>query len=124
MRYIAPGIGTSTSSTLLSWYLPSVIRMNDGTLPRRFNRVWIFIAPREYFPGAQLNSLRLREIVVESNANTSFWISMFGIGESVYMGPTRPIMYCPKSANILQSLPSFARERLDWLTYFRIPKWY
>src|SRR3546814_2864756 len=70
MIYIAPGTGTRTSSTLLSWYLPSVIRIKEGMLPLRSNNVWTFMAPREYFPGAQLNSFRLREIVVESRANT------------------------------------------------------
>jgi hypothetical protein len=33
--------------------------------------VCIFTAPLEYLPGAQLNSLILKDIVVESRANTS-----------------------------------------------------
>src|SRR3546814_5875581 len=85
MIYIAPGTGTRTSSTLLSWYLPSVIRIKEGMLPLRSNNVWTFMAPREYFPGAQLNSFRLREIVVESRANTSFSTSIFGIRQFTYI---------------------------------------
>jgi hypothetical protein len=38
------------------------------------------MAPLEYFPGAQLNSVRLKEIVVESKANTSWSMSILEIG--------------------------------------------
>ncbi len=38
------------------------------------------MAPREYIPGAQLNSEKLKEIVDESKANTSLSMSILGIG--------------------------------------------
>ena len=85
--------------------------------------VWILAAPREYLPSAQEKSFRLREIVVESRASTSFSMSTFGIGWFSY-NVTNWMRYVPKSANILQSLFSFARDRVNWLTCRLIPRWY
>src|SRR5690554_7563809 len=99
------------------------MKIKAGILPLRSSNVAIFTAPREYLPLAQLKSLMLKDIVVESNANTSLSISTFGIGLSEYRGLTLFIRYSPKSANILQSRRSFARDKVDWFTCCFIPKW-
>jgi len=71
------------------------------------------IAPLEYLPFAQANNLRLKDTVVESSAKTSLSMSTFGIGQSEYIGLTFYIRYSPKSAKILQSRFSFARDSVD-----------
>jgi len=113
IRYMASGCGTISSRTLLSWYLPSVIKIKVGILPLKSSNVWILIAHLEYFPFAQANNLRLKETVVESSAKTSLSMSTFGIVLSEYMGLTVFIKYSPKSAKILQSLFSLALDSVD-----------
>lgn len=87
--------------------------MKVGILPRKSSIVWILIAPLEYLPSAQANSLRLNETVVESSAKTSLSILTLGIGVSEYMGLTVFIRYSPKSAKIFQSRFSFALDSVD-----------
>src|SRR5690606_7299006 len=111
------------SRTLLSWYFPSVTKIKVGMLRLRSRSAWIFTAALEYFPGAHWNRARLSEIVVESKAKTSLSKLILGIGSSPYIGRTRPIRYCPKSANNLESLLSLARESEDWLTCPLKPRW-
>jgi len=48
-------------------------------LLRKSSKVWTFIAPREYFTCAHWNNLMLRDIVVESKANTSLSMLILGI---------------------------------------------
>ncbi len=69
-------------------------------LPLRSNNVWILTAPLEYFPGAQVNSFRLREIVVESNANTSLTMSTLGISVFAFIGLTRVVRSIYNIANM------------------------
>ena len=97
------------------------MKIKAGILPLKSSNVWIFTAPREYLPLARLKSLMLKDIVVESNANTSLSISTFGTGLSEYIGLTLLIRYSPKSTNILLSRRSFAREKLIGYLLF-IPK--
>jgi|WetSurMetagenome_2_1015567.scaffolds.fasta_scaffold54124_2 hypothetical protein len=73
----------------------------------------MYLAPLEYLPSAQANSLRLNDTVVESSAKTSLSMSIFGIGLSEYIGLTVFISYSPKSAKILQSRFSLALDSVD-----------
>ena len=123
IKYIASGIGGRISRTLLSWYFPSVIWIKAGILPLKSSNVWIFTAPRQYLPCAQLNNLILKDIVVESSANTSLSILTLGMELFEYSGLTLDIRYSPNSAKILQSRRSFARDKVDWFTFCFIPKW-
>src|SRR5690554_7305258 len=99
------------------------MKIKAGILPLRSSNVWIFTAPREYLPLAQLKNLMLKDIVVESNANTSLSISTFGTGLSEYRGLTLLIRCSLKSTNILQCHRSFIRDKVDWFTCSFNPKW-
>jgi hypothetical protein len=71
------------------------MKIKAGIFPLKSSNVWIFTAPREYLPLAQLKSLMLKDIVVESNANTSLSISTLGTGLSEYNGLTLFIRHSP-----------------------------
>ena len=112
-----------SSSAFTSWYFPSVMRIKVGMLHRKSKRVWTLIAPLERLPLAQLQSVRLREMVVESRTKISLSISKCGTGVFAYKGWTRLIRYAPKSANMRQSRLSLSRDSVDWLTLCLIPRW-
>src|SRR5690606_41824733 len=119
---MASGMGNRLSNVLLSWHLPSVIRINAGILPLRSNKVCTLTAAREYLPGAHPNSFRLSDIVVESNANPSFAISTPAMLSFLSLGRTLHIRSFPKLEKIRWTRPSFALDRVDWLTSFQIQR--
>src|ERR1039457_3255757 len=55
---------------LTSCILPSLMKMNEGILPRRSSNVWSFTAALVDRHGVQGNTDRHKSMVVESNAET------------------------------------------------------